>query len=113
MPPSSIGFALARDYNPLPRVGTATGVVNVGGFLATTVSALGVGLLLGAAGASDPTQAFRVALLSIVGVMGFGAWRTVLWWRRARAAVFAALARGEDVPVRIRPHRWDVRTQAA
>jgi MFS family permease len=113
IPISSIGFALARDYNPLPRVGTATGVVNVGGFLATTVAALGVGLLLGAAGASDPTQAFRVALLVIVGVVILGTWRTALWWRRARAAVFAAVARGEDVPVHIRPHRWDVAARAA
>src|SRR5699024_1696202 len=43
-PMSMIGFALARDYNPLPRVGTATGVVNVGGFVATTVVALLIGV---------------------------------------------------------------------
>lgn len=112
-PMSSIAFALARDYNPLPRVGTATGVVNVGGFVATTVAALGVGILLDAAGGGDPTSAFRVALLAVAGVMMFGTWRTALWWRRARAEVFAAAARGEDVPVRIRLHRWDAVPVAA
>ncbi len=106
-PASSIGFALARDYNPLQRVGTATGVVNVGGFVATTVSALGVGVLLDALGAAGAATAFRIALLVVVAVLVVGVWRTCVWWRRARAAVFAAAARGEDVPVQLRPRRWD------
>ncbi|SFQ05622.1 Sugar phosphate permease [Amycolatopsis arida] len=102
-PASVIGFALARDYNPLPRVGTATGVVNVGGFVATTVTALTVGVLLEATGGD-----FRVALLSVVVVLLFGSWRMAVWYRRTRAAVLAAQARGEDVPVRLRRRRWDV-----
>ncbi|GAB3359165.1 MFS transporter [Amycolatopsis echigonensis] len=101
-PASMIGFAVARDYNPLSRVGTATGVVNVGGFLATTVTALLIGILLQATGGN-----FRIALLVIVGVLAVGASRMLVWWRRARAHVFAAAARGEEVPVQIRRHRWD------
>ncbi|MGW4401606.1 MFS transporter [Amycolatopsis nivea] len=101
-PASMIGFAIARDYNPLSRVGTATGVVNVGGFLATTVTALLIGILLQATGGN-----FRIALLVVVAVLAVGASRMLVWWRRARAHVFAAEARGEDVPVRIRRHRWD------
>jgi MFS family permease len=100
-PASSIAFALARDYNPVRRVGTATGVVNVGGFVAITVAALGVGLLLGLTGS------FRIALLVVVALLVLGTWRTLVWWRRARAVVFAAEARGEDVPVRLRYRRWD------
>jgi MFS family permease len=103
---STIGFALARDYNPLHRVGTATGVVNVGGFLATTLAALGVGVLVGAVGT------YRIGLLAVVAVLVFGSWRVAVWWRRARAAVHAAQRRGEDVPVRVRLGRWDMRAAA-
>ena len=107
-PASTIGFALARDYNPLRRVGTATGVVNVGGFVAITVSALAVGLLLDAAGSLAPAAAFRIAFLSVVAVLALGLWRTSVWWRRARAAVFDAASRGEEVPVQIRRRAWDL-----
>lgn len=106
-PASSIAFALARDYNPIRRVGTATGVVNVGGFVAITISALVIGVLL------DWTGSFRIALLAVVALLGLGFWRTAVWWRRARAAVFAAEARGEQVPVRLRHHRWDEDIAAA
>lgn len=107
-PASTIAFALARDYNPMRRVGTATGVVNVGGFVAITVSALAVGLLLDLAGTADPGTAFRIAFLSVVAVLLLGLWRTSVWWRRARAAVFDAAERGEDVPVQIRRRAWDL-----
>ncbi|WP_033292393.1 MFS transporter [Amycolatopsis jejuensis] len=107
-PASMIGFALARDYNPLSRVGTATGVVNVGGFVATTVTALLIGVLLQATGGN-----FRIALLSVVGVLALGTFRMLVWWRRARACVFEAEARGEAVPVRIHRHRWDREPQEA
>ncbi|GAA5161052.1 MFS transporter [Amycolatopsis dongchuanensis] len=101
-PASMIAFALARDYNPLHRVGTATGVVNVGGFVATTITALAVGVLLQLSGN------FRVALLAVVVVLALGTFRTLVWWRRARAALFAAQARGEQVPVQVRRRLWDV-----
>jgi sugar phosphate permease len=101
-PVSMIGFALARDYNPIERVGTATGLVNVAGFVATTVTSLVVGVLLQWTGGN-----FRVSLLSVVVVLALGTWRMLVWWRRARAHVFAAEARGEDVPVRLTRRRWD------
>ena len=107
-PASTIGFALARDYNPMRRVGTATGVVNVGGFVAITVSALAVGLLLDMTASLGSATAFRLAFLSVVAVLVLGLWRTSVWWRRARAAVFAATDRGEEVPVRIRRRSWDL-----
>jgi MFS family permease len=102
-PASMIGFALARDYNPLARVGTATGVVNVGGFLATTFAALTIGVLLQYTGGN-----FRLSLLSVVAVLVFGSFRMLVWWRRTRAHLFAAEARGEELPVRIRRRRWDL-----
>jgi hypothetical protein len=44
----------------------------------------------------------------VVVVLLLGLWRTSVWWRRARAAVFDAEARGEQVPVRIRRRAWDL-----
>lgn len=102
-PASTIAFMLARDYNPLQRVGTATGVVNVGGFVATTLGALSIGALVQLTGGE-----YRIALLAIVVVLAVGAFRLLTWWRRARADVFAAQHRGDDVPVRISRRRWDV-----
>ncbi|WP_236792111.1 nitrate/nitrite transporter [Amycolatopsis sp. GM8] len=101
-PASMIGFALARDYNPLHRVGTATGVVNVGGFVATTITALLVGVLL------QYTDSFRIALLAVVVMLALGTTRMLVWWRRARAELFAAQARGERVPVQVHRRPWDV-----
>jgi sugar phosphate permease len=106
-PVSGVGFALARDYNPMARVGTATGVVNVGGFVATTIAAFGVGLLVGAFGPGESALAYRVGVLAVFVILLLGSWRVAVWWRRARAEVFAAAHRGEDVPVRIRRRRWD------
>ena len=106
-PISTVGFALARDYNPMHRVGTATGVVNVGGFVATTVAALGVGLLVNLFGPAQQALGYRVGLLAVVAVLVLGSWRVAVWWRRARAEVFAAAHRGEEVPVRLRKRRWD------
>jgi MFS family permease len=47
-PGSMIGFDLARTFNPPSRLGTATGMVNVGGFVASLVSILLVGVILDA-----------------------------------------------------------------
>jgi MFS family permease len=107
-PISGVAFALARDYNPSHRQSTASGLVNVGGFLAVTVTALGVGVLLDLfEGVLSPQTAFRVALSFCVLMLVVGGWRMLVWWRRARAAVFEAEERGETVPVQIRRSRWD------
>jgi sugar phosphate permease len=106
-PISAVGFALARDYNPMHRVGTATGVVNVGGFVATTIAAFGVGLVDNLFGPTQQALGYRVGMLAVVAVLLLGSWRVAVWWRRARAEVFAAAHRGEEVPVRLRLRRWD------
>ncbi len=58
-PGSMIGFDYARTFNPGHRQGTAIGIVNVGGFLASLLVALGVGVLLGPTGYTP--AGFRVA----------------------------------------------------
>ena len=45
-PGSMIGFEFARTFNPPNRLGTATGIVNVGGFVASLISILLIGIVL-------------------------------------------------------------------
>jgi MFS family permease len=47
-PGSMIGFEFARTFNPPNRLGTATGIVNVGGFVASLLTILLIGLILDA-----------------------------------------------------------------
>ncbi|WP_016699224.1 MFS transporter [Actinoalloteichus spitiensis] len=112
-PVSSVAFALVRDYNPMAQVGTATGVANVGGHSATAIGSLIIGLLLDVVGHLPGNEAYRVALLGAVALLLLGGFRTVVWWRRARAQVFEAEERGEQVPVRLRQRRWDLRPAPA
>jgi MFS family permease len=64
-PGSMIGFDYARTFNPPHRLGTATGVVNVGGFVASLLTIELIGLILDArtGGSADYHMAdFRVAM---------------------------------------------------
>lgn len=54
-PGSVVGFDLARSFNPSHALGSASGIVNVGGFLGGFVSMLLIGVAL------DATHAARVA----------------------------------------------------
>lgn len=77
-PGSMIGFDFARTFNPPHRLGTATGVVNVGGFTAALLTILLVGLVLDArtgGTAGYDTGDFRAAMavqfaVGAVGVAG-------------------------------------------
>jgi MFS family permease len=106
-PASMAAFALARDYNGARTLGTASGVVNVGGFVATIVVALGIGWVLDALGGTTP-HTLRVAVLTAIGVQAFGTVRTAVWLRRLRAHSLTRAARGEPVPVPIVARRWDL-----
>jgi hypothetical protein len=63
-PASLVGLEYARVHNPGHRLGTASGIANMGGFLATIVTLLGVGVLLDAVSGGAETYsagAFRLA----------------------------------------------------
>lgn len=108
-PVSAIAFALVRDYNPIWQVGTATGVANTGGHSASAIGVLAVGLLLDATKGLPPVTGYRIAMLALVAMLLVGSFRMIVWWRRARAEVFAAQARGDAVPVALHHrHRWDI-----
>jgi hypothetical protein len=106
-PVSTIGFALARDYNGSAIVGTASGVVNIGGFLASIIGAALVGGMLSLQG-STSAHAYRLAFAVLLLVQLGGTVQVGRWWRRTRASSFEAQQRGEPVPVPVVAHRWDI-----
>jgi MFS family permease len=105
-PASTIGFSLARDYNGRTVVGTATGVVNVGGFSAAILASLLVGGILDLAGHSD-VPAYRLAFGCAVAVQLVGTVMAVRWWLRVRGLLLGAQSRGEPVPVRVVERPFD------
>jgi sugar phosphate permease len=64
-PLSLVGMDFARQGNPEHRLGTVSGIVNVGGFAAAAVTLFGIGVILDALSPGDGDRsldAFRVAL---------------------------------------------------
>lgn len=93
-PGSLIGFDFARTFNPLRSLGSANGIVNVGGFLASFVMMYLIGLVLdlidharvAAGGHSDlyALSSFRWAFAVQYVVVGAGTVMLVLARRRTR-----------------------------
>jgi sugar phosphate permease len=59
-PGSMVGFDFARTFNPSATLGTAQGMVNMGGFVASLLVMQTMGLLIGAAGGYS-FESFRLA----------------------------------------------------
>jgi sugar phosphate permease len=98
-PGAMIGFDFARTENPAERMGSASGVVNVGGFLASLLTILGVGVVLDVFSPGSATtyslDAFRAAfavqyLFWAVGLVGVLRHRRQLRARMARDGVVLA-----------------------
>ncbi|MEU3858245.1 MFS transporter [Streptomyces sp. NPDC028722] len=67
-PASMLGFDFARPANPPERQGTASGITNMGGFIASMTTLFAIGVLLDATG-DDYTVAFSaVFVLQALGV---------------------------------------------
>ncbi|MFN0284184.1 MAG: nitrate/nitrite transporter [Kineosporiaceae bacterium] len=91
-PASMIGFDFARTFNPANRLGTATGIVNVGGFVASLTTILLVGVVLDLRTGGAPAYAlddFRAALLVQYVLWGLG----LVGILRTRALVRRRMAR--------------------
>ncbi|SFN88565.1 MFS transporter [Mycetocola miduiensis] len=93
-PGSLIGFDFARTFNPVRVLGSANGVVNVGGFLASFIMMFLIGLILDSqspAGAAPEElyrlDAFRLAFLVQYLVIGFGVVMLILARRRTRRRI--------------------------
>ncbi|MHB9860495.1 MFS transporter [Streptomyces sp. YIM S03343] len=67
-PASMIGFDFARPANPPERQGTASGITNMGGFLASITTLLAIGVLLDATGDNYTVAFSAVFVLQALGV---------------------------------------------
>ena len=104
-PGSLIGFDFARTFNPQRSLGSANGVVNVGGFTASFVTMYLIGVLLdfqdgwrvagGAPSNLYALESFRVAFAVQYVVVGIG----VVFLARARARTRRQLSRDEGIEV--------------
>jgi sugar phosphate permease len=104
-PGSLIGFDFARTFNPARSLGSASGVVNVGGFLASFVMMLLVGVVLDVidranGGSGIPSElysldSFRVAFLVQFPVVGVG----VVFLLRARRRTRRRMHEDEGIHV--------------
>ncbi|WP_030972535.1 MFS transporter [Streptomyces sp. NRRL S-1824] len=68
-PASMIGFDFARPANPPERQGTASGIVNMGGFTASMTTLFAVGVLLDATGDNYSIAFASVFVLEALGVV--------------------------------------------
>ncbi len=88
-PASMIGFDFARTENPATRLGSASGLVNVGGFVASLLTMLGVGVVLDVLtpGASTDYSlgAFKAAFAVQYAVWVLGAVQVWRYRRQLRA----------------------------
>jgi MFS family permease len=97
-PASMIGFDFARPANPPGRQGTASGIVNMGGFTASMTILLAVGVLLDVTGGNYRiafSSVFVLEALGITQILRLRA-RTVL---RERERLVASRVEAVHVPV--------------
>ena len=90
-PASMIAFDHARTHNPSHRLSTATGITNVGGFLAGLLAILLIGVALDLQGAGTPDTynlgAFRLAFLTQVPLWILGAAFIVIERKKTRIRI--------------------------
>ena len=107
--PAVMTFDFARLFNPPNRLGSAMGVINVGGFTGTLISILVIGLVLQWASPSGSTEyslsAFKWAFATQFLWWGLGSVQTLRWRRRTERllaerdpAAMEALRRGVHLP---------------
>jgi len=66
-PASMLGFDFARPANPPERQGTASGITNMGGFVASMTTLLAIGVLLDATG-----DDYRIAFAAVFVLQALG-----------------------------------------
>jgi MFS family permease len=92
-PASMVGFDFARTFNPPHRLGGATGIVNQGGFIASLVTIVAIGIVLDLAspsgGSSYSPDAFRIAMATQYVVWALGVVQILRYRRQARLQLAA------------------------
>ncbi|HVU61505.1 MAG TPA: MFS transporter [Mycobacteriales bacterium] len=110
-PGSMVGIDFARTYNPLGRAGSASGIVNMGGFIASLAVIAGIGGVLSAFGAGPSSASigqFKAAFCVQYVAWGLG----LIWIFRHRGTLRAELAaegRALDPLHRAAMRRWRAR----
>lgn len=103
-PGSMIGFDFARTFNPVGRLGSATGIVNIGGFLAALLTILAIGIVLDVAsppsGPAGPLATYDLASFKMAWSVQYVVWGVgLIGIVRSRREVRRRLARaGVVVP---------------
>ncbi|NHN55376.1 MFS transporter [Calidifontibacter sp. DB0510] len=101
-PGSMVGFDLARTFNPPARLGSATGIVNVGGFFAALCTVLLIGVVLDQVAPGGPAtytvDSFRAAWCVQYLVWAIGVVQIIRWRRRVRTMIDT----DEDTPDHLR-----------
>jgi len=89
-PGSMVGFDLARTFNPPTRLGSATGIVNVGGFVASLGTVALIGIVLDQVAPGGPStytvDSFRAAMSVQYLVWVIGVVQILRFRRKARLA---------------------------
>jgi MFS family permease len=108
-PGSMVGFDYARTENPPVRIGSATGIVNVGGFVASLVTILLIGVVLDVLTRGGPASYtlfdFRVAFSVQYLLWGIGLAGVLRNRRRLRIARGVELDPFHRAVVRVRRER--------
>jgi sugar phosphate permease len=90
-PGSMVGFDLARTFNPPTRLGSATGIVNVGGFVASLGTVALIGIVLDKVAPGGPSTytvgSFRVAMSVQYIVWVLGLVQILRFRRKVRCAL--------------------------
>ncbi|WP_244857755.1 MFS transporter [Agromyces archimandritae] len=90
-PASMVAFDHARAYNPAARLSTATGIVNVGGFLAGLIAILFIGIAMDVQGAGTPAtyspEAFRWAFATQALIWATGVTMILVERRKTRRLI--------------------------
>ena len=85
-----VGFDLARTFNPPTRLGSATGIVNVGGFVASLGTVALIGIVLDQVAPGGPStytvDSFRAAMSVQYLVWVLGVVQILRFRRKARRA---------------------------
>jgi MFS family permease len=91
-PGSMVGFDFARTFNPRATLGTAQGMVNMGGFLASLIVMQAMGLIIGAAGGYS-FESFRIAWTVQYGFWALAVIGILITRSKARRALTSAQLR--------------------
>ncbi len=91
-PGSMVGFDFARTFNPRATLGTAQGMVNMGGFLASIVVMQAMGVIIGATGGYS-FESFRIAWTVQYGVWALAVVGILVTRRKTRRALTPAQLR--------------------